>query len=122
MKCGSSNPLGTCGWNRREVRRRTISCGCEALGDLVSDPLGFTCRDQCNDAAAKTAAGHPSAKGSGGAGRFDREIHLRHCDLEVVAHGFVRCVEQGARVDDSARPQDLDGLQHARVLSDYMAY
>ena len=41
MKGGSLQPLRAGGWKGREVHRRTVSRGREALGDLTTDPLGF---------------------------------------------------------------------------------
>jgi hypothetical protein len=82
----SLEALGTGGWNGRKVHRLAVSGGGEPSGHLVPDPIGFPGHDQRNDAAAETATGHPSAKRSGGAGRLNGEIHLRHRDLKVVAH------------------------------------
>ena len=97
--------LSAGGWNGREVLGRTESSGREAACNLAANPLRLASRDKCDDAAAEAASGHPCAEGPGGAGRLDGEVNLRHGDLEVVAHGLVRCVQQRRQVDDPARPQ-----------------
>ena len=90
--------------------------------DLVSDPIRLASLDKGDDAAAEAASGHSCAEGAGGAGHFDRQINLRHRDLEVVPHGLVRRVEERREISDAARPQDRDGLQHPGVLGNHMAY
>ena len=41
---------------------------------------------------------------------LDRQIDLRHRDLEVVPHGLVGGVEEWREVSDPARPQNFGGL------------
>src|SRR4249920_3679466 len=113
VKRGSSQPLGASRWNGSEVCGRTTSCVRETAGDLASYSLYIASRDQRNDAATESAAGHPSAECPGSASRFDRKVYLRHRDLEVVAHRNMRGVKERRQIGDAARSQHIDGLQHA---------
>ena len=104
------------------MRWRAVSGSCELPRDLVCDPLSIPGRDEGNDAAAETASGHSRAERTRGSRRFDGEIYLRHGDLEVVAHGLVRGVQQRRQVGNPPRPQYLDSLQHPGVLTDHVMY
>ena len=122
ISCGSLEALGAGRWNGSEVHRLTVSGGRETAGDLASHSLHLACRDQRNDAATEAAAGHPSAESSGSASHLDGKVYLRHGDLEVVPHRGMRGVKEGRQIGDAARSQHIDGLQHASVLGDHMAY
>src|SRR4029450_5293334 len=93
INCGSLEALGASGWDGSEVCGRTISRVREAAGGPASYPLHIACRNQRNDAAPESAAGHPSAQSAGCASHLDGKVYLRHRDLEVVAHRNMRGVK-----------------------------
>src|SRR5215213_8623804 len=122
MICKSLEALRAGGRNGSEVHRRTVSGCSKAVGDIASYLVGVTGLDQRNDATAEAAASHACAEGSGGCSRFDGEIYLRHGDLEVVTHRFVRGIQQRCQLGDPAGTQDFDSLQHPGVLGNDMSY
>ena len=62
------------------------------------------------------------ADGSVGLRGFDGEVELRHGDLEVVAHGGVRGIQQVTDRKRTLLAQRAHGVEHALVLGDDVAH
>ena len=82
---------------------------------------GAVVADQSNGCAAEAAAGHARADGAQSLRAGHGEVELGGGDLEVVAHGLVRFVEERPDRGGAGGPQCRHGVEHPLVFGDDVA-
>ena len=97
---------------------RTCCSAASARVDVASSRAFSGQRGQRDGRTAEPAACHPGADGAPGAGGVHCKIQFRAGDFEIVAHGYVACVEQGTDGRGAVRRQAFHRLEYAVVLSD----
>ena len=93
----------------------------EGSDDGVADLLLVLHRGKGDRRAAEAATGHAGTDGAMAPCRVHGEVQFRAGDLEIVPHGGVAGIEEGADVGRALGPERVDSLQHAVVFGDDVA-